>query len=66
MSRLFLLLLTIVMGTMAGIGVIIVLVLGHFGTVPIIGAAAAGAVLSIPLTWIIARKIKTNDPSVEE
>ncbi|MGZ3216344.1 hypothetical protein [Paracoccus sp. T5] len=57
MPRLFLLLLTIIMSSLAGAGVILVLVLGHYGMLPILLAAAAGAVLAVPVTWIVTRRI---------
>ena len=57
MSRLFMLLLSISMSTMAGIGVVIVLVLGQDRLWPILAAAAAGAALSLPITWFVARRI---------
>lgn len=60
MSRLFLLLLSISMGTTAGIGVIVVLVMGMVGIKPILAAAAIGAALSIPVTWLVARRIEDN------
>jgi len=44
--------------TLAGIGVVIVLTLGYFGVTPIIAGAAAGAVLGIPASWIVAGKLR--------
>lgn len=61
MPRLFMLLLSLAMGTMAGIGVVIVLVLGYVSLWPILIAAAIGAILSIPVTWIITRRIVGDD-----
>ncbi|MBU3029917.1 hypothetical protein [Paracoccus marinaquae] len=57
MQRLFMLLLTIAMGTMAGIGVIVVLVLGHVGLWPILIGAGTGAILAVPVSWMIARRM---------
>lgn len=57
MQRLFMLLLTIAMGTMAGMGVIVVLVMGFVSLWPILIGAGIGAVLAIPVTWLIARRI---------
>lgn len=61
MSRLFMLLLSLSMGTLAGIGVIIVLVLGYVSAGAILGAALVGAVLAVPVTWLIARRMTQGD-----
>lgn len=61
MSRLFMLLLSLSMGTLAGIGVIIVLVLGYVSAGAILGAAVVGAVLAVPVTWLIARRMTQGD-----
>ncbi|MDO5632603.1 MAG: hypothetical protein Q4G22_12295 [Paracoccus sp. (in: a-proteobacteria)] len=62
MPRLFLLILSIAMGTLAGIGVIVVLVAGLTGGWPIIAGAAAGAVLSVPVSWFVAKQIVASEP----
>lgn len=61
MQRLFLLLLTIIMSSLAGAGVILVLVLGYYGMLPIMLAAAAGAVLALPVTWVVTRRILATE-----
>ncbi|WCR09290.1 hypothetical protein JHW45_09095 [Paracoccus stylophorae] len=61
MQRLFLLLLSISVGTMAGIGVIVVLVLGYVSLIPILVAAGIGAALGIPAAWVIARRITAHE-----
>nr|WP_111298933.1 hypothetical protein [Paracoccus saliphilus] len=61
MQRLFLLLLTIIMSSLAGAGVILVLVLGYYGILPILLAAAAGAVLAVPATWFVTRRILATE-----
>lgn len=61
MSRLFMLLLSLTMGTLAGIGVIVVLVMGYFTVTAILVGAGLGAVLSLPITWYVARQIERND-----
>ncbi|MDO5605647.1 MAG: hypothetical protein Q4G25_10865 [Paracoccus sp. (in: a-proteobacteria)] len=66
MQRLFLLLLSISMATLAGIGVVIVLAMGLYGTWPIVLAAAAGALLALPVSWLVARRISENDIELEE
>lgn len=61
MQRLFMLLLSIAMGTMAGIGVIAALVLGYVSLLPILIGAGIGAALSVPVTWLVARQITRNE-----
>lgn len=62
MSRLFMLILSIAIGTLAGIGVIIALVMGYDTYMGIIVSAAAGAILAFPASWIVARQIEASDP----
>lgn len=62
MSRLFMLLLSIAIATMAGIGVIIALVTGHDSYTGVIVGALAGTVAAFPVTWAIAKRIQDNDP----
>ena len=61
MSRLFLFLLSISVGTLAGIGVIIMLVLGYYDWRMMLLAAVIGAVGALPITWLIARRIHATD-----
>lgn len=61
MQRLFMLLLSISMGTLAGVGVIVVLVLGYVSLWPILIGAGTGALLAVPITWLIARAITAQD-----
>ena len=43
--------------TLAGVGVVVFLVMG-FGTLaPLLGGAVLGALLALPLSWIIARAL---------
>lgn len=58
MTRLFAILLSVSMTTLAGIAVTIVLVLGMFDYKAILLAAAAGALLSVPITWYVAGRLK--------
>lgn len=62
MPRLFMLLLSISVGTLAGIGVIVALVMGHYDWRAILIAAAIGAVIAVPLTWVVAKRIQATDP----
>ncbi len=57
MLRLFLPLYAIVGTTLAGIAMIVVLVMGHDTTQPIIYAVVIGAIIGFPATWIIAKKL---------
>lgn len=57
MIRLASILYSIVATTLAGIGVIAVLTAGYDTTVPIIVAAAIGAVIAVPVSYLVARKI---------
>ncbi len=59
MFRLASILYSIVSSTLAGIGIIVVLVLGYDTLNPILIAAAVGFVLAIPVTWVLAKKIAT-------
>ena len=63
MPRLFMLLLSISVGTLAGIGVIVALVMGHYDWRAILIAAGIGAVVAVPATWMIARRIQDTDPT---
>ncbi len=57
MIRLASILYSIVATTLAGVGVIAVLTAGYDTTVPIIVAAAIGAVVALPVSYLVARKI---------
>lgn len=57
MFRIAAILYSIVATTMAGGGVIAVLSAGFTGALPIISAAVAGAVLAIPVSYLIAREM---------
>lgn len=63
MPRLFMLLLSISVGTLAGIGVIVALTLGYYRWQPMLLAAAIGAVAAFPITWFVARRIQATDPA---
>lgn len=55
--RLMMILYAIIASAMAGTGVIAVLTLGCVTLWPILGSAAAGAVLALPVSWYVARAI---------
>ena len=48
---------SIIATTLAGSAVIAVLTMGYGTLWPIIGAAAIGAVLALPVSWLVAREI---------
>ncbi|WP_167850959.1 hypothetical protein [Tabrizicola caldifontis] len=57
--RLMMILFSMIGVAMAGSGVILVLSLGYVTLWPIVGAAAAGAILALPVSWFVARLIQT-------
>ena len=59
MLRLALMLYGIVAMTLAGAAVVVVLSAGVSVIMPIIGAAVAGAILALPVSFFVARKIVT-------
>lgn len=57
MLRLTLLMYTILSGSLAGTAIIAVLSAGYDTKMPIIYAAAAGFILALPISWVIAKKL---------
>ena len=57
MNRLALTLISMILPTLAGVGAVAALVAGFTSTGPILGAAGAGGVLSIPLSLFIAKRM---------
>ncbi|MHC9234447.1 CTP synthetase [Pseudooceanicola sp. 502str34] len=57
MMRLAPILFSLISTTLAGTAVIVVLVAGYDTLVPILAAAATGAVLALPVTWVVAKKM---------
>ncbi|MEJ6393961.1 hypothetical protein V8J82_11880 [Gymnodinialimonas sp. 2305UL16-5] len=55
--RLFLLIFLLVSTGLAGAGITAVLASGLDGTMPIIAAAALGAVIGVPVAWLITKRI---------
>jgi hypothetical protein len=55
--RLMMVLFSMIGAALAGSGVILVLTLGLGTLWPILVAVAAGAVLALPVSWLIAREI---------
>ena len=58
MSRLFMVLFSIAFTTLAGIGVVVVLVMGRYDVASIAGAALAGGIAALPVTWLVARRLE--------
>lgn len=56
--RLMMILFSMIGTALAGSGVILVLTLGYDTLWPIVGAAAAGAALALPVSWLVARQIE--------
>jgi hypothetical protein len=59
MYRLASLLFTLISSALAGSAVIAVLVAGFVSVPAIVGAAAAGAAVAVPVSWVVARKLYT-------
>lgn len=57
MLRLASILYSIISTTLAGTGVIAVLVAGYGTLMPILAAAAIGALAALPISWGIARRL---------
>lgn len=57
MLRLASILYTLISTTLAGTGVIAVLVAGYDTLVPILIAAGIGAVIALPISWAVARSM---------
>ncbi len=57
MLRLASILYSIISTSLAGTAVIAVLVAGFGTLVPILVAAGAGAILALPISWLVAREI---------
>jgi hypothetical protein len=55
--RLMMILFSVIGTAMAGTGVIAVLTMGYGTLWPILGAAAVGAALALPVSWYVAREI---------
>ena len=59
MVRLMMMMFSFISTTLMGIGVVIVLSMGLDTAKPIILAAAVGFLLSIPVSWLVARQIQS-------
>ena len=43
--------------TLAGVGIVVLLVMGHGGAWALAGAVIAGFVLAFPVAWLVARAL---------
>ncbi len=59
MLRLTSLLYSIIGTTLAGIGVVVAVTMNLYDVQSIIVAAAAGAVIGLPVSWLVAKKLQT-------
>lgn len=57
MARLASILYSLIATTLAGTAVIAVLTAGHGTLAPIVAAAALGAIVALPVSWLVARAI---------
>lgn len=57
MLRLTLLMFSIISTAMMGTAIIIALTIGQDTLIPILVAAAIGFVLSVPVSWLVARQL---------
>lgn len=57
MTRLTMILFSMASTTLMGVGIVIALTLGLDTLTPILVAAAAGFLLAIPVSWIVARRL---------
>lgn len=60
MFRLALVLFVVLGVTLAGIGVVVALSLGWYEVNAIIITAAIGALIAVPLSWVVARRLHTT------
>jgi hypothetical protein len=57
MFRLFSIIYSLAGSALAGSGVVLALSTGHYGVSPILIGAVAGALLALPLSWLVARRL---------
>ncbi|NJM83603.1 MAG: CTP synthetase [Tabrizicola sp.] len=55
--RLMMILFSMIGTALAGSAIVIVLTMGYGTLWPIVGAAAIGALLALPVSWLVAREI---------
>ena len=57
MTRLMMILYSMIGTALAGSGVVVALTMGHVTLPAIVTAAAVGAVLALPVSWWVARQL---------
>ena len=57
MTRLMLILFSMISTTLMGMGIVVALTMGWDTTQPILLAAAVGFGLAIPVSWLVARQL---------
>ena len=57
MSQLWMVIFSIVSATLMGTGVIVALTSGYDTLAPVLIGAAVGLILSIPVSWLVARQL---------
>ncbi|THD81472.1 CTP synthetase [Aliigemmobacter aestuarii] len=57
MTRLMMILFSMISTTLMGVGIVIALTIGQDTLQPILIAAAVGFVLAFPVSWFVARQI---------
>ncbi|WP_134724504.1 hypothetical protein [Paracoccus luteus] len=62
MSRLMMFLMMIAVPSLAGAGVIVMLVLGYYDWRAMLAAAVVGGVAGVPVSLLVARRIRQMDP----
>ncbi len=58
MSRLMMILFSMISTTLMGIGIVVVLVTGYATLQPILIAAAVGFVVALPVSWVVAKQLE--------
>lgn len=60
MTRLMMILFSMISTTLMGVGIVIALTIGQDTLQPILIAAAIGFVLAFPVSWFVARQIENQ------
>ncbi|MGA0541800.1 CTP synthetase [Neotabrizicola sp. VNH66] len=59
MTRLFLIIYTLAASVLAGSAVVAALTMGLVAAKPIVLAAVAGALVALPVAWVVARQMES-------